>query len=171
MTDDISVEEIKKTFGPAFEIQPLLAQLELHEVRLLESSSFLKLDIDEFNIASLKQNIYIEFRRHQEKSKIAFVFHLKLTGNSNVDDVIFSITAKYGAIYTSKTEVHFADEKVTKFSQIVGLNVIWPYWREFVQTITSRMSIPPLSLPLIRPGDLQFEKTTPENKSEDATKP
>jgi preprotein translocase subunit SecB len=160
MTEDRSIiEDIKKTFGPALEIQPLLSQLILREVRLLESSNFLKVSSDEFKITNIEQNIYIEPRQNLETSVIALVFHLKLKGKSDADEEMLRVAAKYGAIYNLKTKEQFEDEIISKFSQFVGLNVIWPYWREFVQTMTSRMGLPPLTLPLVRPGDLQFEKT------------
>ena len=138
-------------------------------MRLLESSSYLKVDIDEFKVTNIEQSIYIECHQNQERSIIVLVFHLKLVGKSDTDDILLRVAAKYGAIYNIKTEGQIEQEIISKFSQLVGLNVVWPYWREFVQTMTNRMGLPPLSLPLMRPGDLQFAKAHKENEVQEGT--
>jgi preprotein translocase subunit SecB len=165
MSEDLSIEEIKKTFGSAIEIQPVLSKLALHEVRLLESSSYLKVDINEFKITSIEQNIYIECHQDKEKSKVFLQNHFKLTGKSDANDEILRITAKFGTVYNNSSKAQFDQNIIVKFAQLVGLNIIWPYWREFVQTMTARMSLPPLSLPLVRPGDLEFVKVQDDSET------
>src|SRR5262249_40446204 len=55
-------------------------------------------------------------------------------------------------------DIHFecsttADEDVVrKFAQTETRQLIWPYFREFVSTITARMGIPPVEIPLVVPS-------------------
>lgn len=37
------------------------------------------------------------------------------------------------------------------FGQMNGVYNVWPYWREFVQSMTVRMGLPPLTVPVFRP--------------------
>ena len=41
-------------------------------------------------------------------------------------------------------------EQLLSFAHHVGTLVVWPYWRELVQSTTARMGLPSLTLPLIR---------------------
>jgi hypothetical protein len=42
----------------------------------------------------------------------------------------------------------------------------WPYWREFVQSATSRMGLPVLRMPLIMPAEIKFDIQQPADKSQ-----
>jgi hypothetical protein len=50
------------------------------------------------------------------------------------------------------------------FSQTVGVQNVWPYWREFVQSMPARMGLPPLRMPLLNPAQLTF--TPDQNQAE-----
>lgn len=65
-----------------------------------------------------------------------------------------SILASFVAQY-SITET-FSDQKFfQKFTQQVGVLNIWPYWREFAQSMTTRMGLPPFAAPLINVNELK----------------
>jgi hypothetical protein len=40
---------------------------------------------------------------------------------------------------------------IAAFGELNGLYNAWPYWREFVQSMTVRMGLPPLTMPVFRP--------------------
>jgi hypothetical protein len=42
------------------------------------------------------------------------------------------------------------------FARVNGIYNAWPYWREYVQSVTSRMGFPGLTLPVFRLSDLNF---------------
>lgn len=48
------------------------------------------------------------------------------------------------------------------FGELNGLYNVWPYWREYVQSTTVRMGLPPLTIPVFRPLD---EGAVPEGKT------
>jgi len=49
------------------------------------------------------------------------------------------------------------------FAELNGTYNAWPYWREFVQSITSRMELPTLTIPVFRFSSLPSKKVTNEN--------
>ncbi|HCA9977659.1 TPA: hypothetical protein MYL91_000617 [Klebsiella pneumoniae] len=62
--------------------------------------------------------------------------------------VIFSIEATFEAIYRSKRTL--TKEELEEFGkQNVGFNV-WPFWREYVQSSTSRMGINSITVPFFK---------------------
>lgn len=40
---------------------------------------------------------------------------------------------------------------IDAFGELNGVFNVWPYWREFVQNMTVRMGLPPLTVPVYRP--------------------
>lgn len=67
---------------------------------------------------------------------------------SENDETIFSIEAIFEAIYRSKREL--TKEELEEFGkQNVGFNV-WPFWREYVQSCTSRMGINSITVPFFK---------------------
>ena len=161
MVANTTVEEIKKSFGPALEVYPLTKQLELFDLRLLESTSAIKLDANVQNITNITQSVNVGVNQVSEPARVAFQYSLLISGLSEKQEEIIRISARYGEMFRIISGETFADYQLQKFGQLVGINTIWPYWREFVQTITSRMGLPPLTLPVMRPSDLKFSE---ENK-------
>jgi preprotein translocase subunit SecB len=159
---DKKLEEIKKIFGPVVEVYPLVKQLELIDLRLLESSSSLARHVEIKNVTKINQGVNISFKRCDDNSNILIIYIVSVVGVSENRDEIIRITATYGEIYRSSSSDSFSDDAIAKFGQYIGLNTVWPYWREFVQSITTRMSLPPLTLPMIRPGSFEFTKDQKE---------
>ncbi len=79
-----------------------------------------------------------------------------LTGNNPDGQDGFRIDANYGVMYRMESLPDFTPEQINGFGQVLGLSNVWPFWREFVQSITARMGFPPLTLPIIRPAQMQF---------------
>ena len=167
MAVDRTLKEIKIAFGPAIEVYPLAKQLELIDLRLLDSASTIKLDTEIQNVTNINHSINISFNKLNEPARIAFQYSLSVFGVSKSQEEVIRISATYGEMFRVKSGETFPNDKLEIFGQIVGLNIIWPFWREFVQTITTRMNIPPLTLPIMRPGDFQFTK---DKKEEDTQK-
>jgi hypothetical protein len=42
-----------------------------------------------------------------------------------------------------------SDEMATAFGKMNGIHNVWPYWREYVQSISVRVGLPPITLPLM----------------------
>ena len=100
------------------------------------------------NYFSIKDDIQFDDKLLTEDT-IAFYQKYQLTTyEKNKRDFAFKIVAKY--------EVTFKQEQILskEFWHIFsGLNLhinTWPYFREFVQNMTQRINVPPLTLQLLK---------------------
>lgn len=75
-----------------------------------------------------------------------------------------SVLASFVATY-SVVEPFIDKETVEKLVQQIALLNVWPYWREFVQTMTVRMGLPAFPVPLIYREKLIQEDCGDEDKS------
>lgn len=94
-----------------------------------------------------------------DNEKAAFVnlkIKLDVTYDGDKAKPVISILASFIAEFTI-LEPHSDKETFNKFLNQIGLLGIWPYWREFVQSMTTRMGLPAFPVPLINiaalPGD------------------
>ncbi len=67
-----------------------------------------------------------------------------------------TITADYLLVYSLVSFEEITDEHVDAFAGFNGVYNGWPYWREFVQGMMSRLGVPPLTLPVYRPARCGF---------------
>ncbi len=75
-------------------------------------------------------------------------------GESAAAKPILKIAAIFLAIYSLPAECIFKPEALDAFGKTNGVFNIWPYWRELLQSITTRMGLPPLTLSVFRiPSD------------------
>jgi len=60
------------------------------------------------------------------------------------------IKATFLLMYRAVSLDDITEETVELFAKTNGIFNAWPYWREFVQNTTSRMNLPPLTIPVFR---------------------
>jgi hypothetical protein len=69
--------------------------------------------------------------------------------------VVMQIEASFCTSYAKKTDIHIPDDVdslVTYAEYLMTINPIsdaWPYWREFVQSMSARLGFPALTVPLL----------------------
>jgi hypothetical protein len=56
--------------------------------------------------------------------------------------------------YTFPPSESFSDDDLTHFACISGVMHSWPYFRSEVQALTTKMELPPLTLPLLLSGQI-----------------
>jgi hypothetical protein len=67
----------------------------------------------------------------------------------------FHITADYVLVYKiDKPPVGITPETATAFGKMNGIHNIWPYWREYVQSTSTRAGFPPFPIPLMTVGSM-----------------
>ena len=97
-----------------------------------------------------------EVDRDQDKFSIKIPFTLKavpsdpLLNESSEADPIFQIQASFMLRYGAKSIAEFDDSVFEAFAKTNGVFNAWPYWREFVQSMTLRMGIPGVTIPVFR---------------------
>jgi hypothetical protein len=69
-----------------------------------------------------------------------------------------SLQAAFDLLYELPKAKDFSAAALSHFANVNGVYNAWPYWRELVQSITVRMGLPPVVLPVFRiapPGQEQ----------------
>ncbi len=59
------------------------------------------------------------------------------------------IDADFMLDYSIKESSPITDEGAAAFGRINGIHNAWPYWREYVQSTSMRVGLPPIALPLM----------------------
>ena len=86
-----------------------------------------------------------------EENNLLITYEYELQGISTNDKIrFFKIKSIFKIIYSVENPSDINDEFFEIFSHFTLEMLMWPYFRELVQNITSRMSIPPLTLPMKR---------------------
>lgn len=65
---------------------------------------------------------------------------------------LVSVSAVFRAHYELASDASLAEADLEAFAKINSTFNVWPYWREFVQSATTRMGFPALTLPPLTIG-------------------
>jgi preprotein translocase subunit SecB len=105
------------------------------------------------------RTIQAQLMLHENGKEAAVVFQFKLEmtyeGEESKPPAV-SIFASYVVNY-EVVETFSNQQKLKEFLEKVAMLNVWPYWREFVQSMTTRMGLPPFPEPLIYMHELLKE--------------
>lgn len=81
------------------------------------------------------------------------------------------IQGEYELEYSIESFDQIKPENIKAFGSMNGIYNAWPYWREFVQSMTVRMGLPPLTLPVMTGTFLEnyYKEHKQENSQEMAS--
>jgi hypothetical protein len=132
-------------------VRQLIVRAELQSVRLAKCKVSTKpraaeSDKDHVAFALITK---ADGKRDGERLDCEFSFTLNATHES-LDSKPMEILLTLEATYKVPSEITFSPKQVRAFAKTNGMLNVWPYWREFVQSVTSRAGLPPLTLPLFR---------------------
>lgn len=82
-----------------------------------------------------------------DDSNFLIIQKYSLSADKN-EKAYLTIECVYNLKYTSKDKI--TDDFFNVFKNISIPNTLWPYFRELVNDITSKMHLPPLILPLVK---------------------
>ncbi len=81
------------------------------------------------------------------------------------ENAFLTIAATFLLLYSIKDADDLSDDAFRSFAELNGTYNAWPYWREFVQSMTTRMDLPTLTIPVFRlpcaPAELPSAQETP----------
>lgn len=131
---------------------------EIEDVRLLKA----QVEAPEF--ADPDKPLQFQFTStpsaHYEDGADAFVISVEYElsvsqdGSSDAEDadevIVASINFTFAALYSKPIEDSFADEALEAFAKTTGSFAVYPYAREYVQDVTGRLGLPPLTLGLFK---------------------
>jgi hypothetical protein len=84
-----------------------------------------------------------------EVGEMRLYFDLRVKGRRE-DDVLLDIAGRLEAIYKLPPDESPTANQIKAFAKSNGMLNVWSYWREFVQSATTRAGLAPLTLPLFR---------------------
>ena len=139
---------MKKSNLSPEEYSKMLSSIELRQI-LLNDCSAKKHDIKSKG-GTIDLDISMRPGYDQNANEANFLVTYKLEGikrSDSEEEKVFTISASFLLSYLKKKEVEITKEFVNIFKENSIELVSWPYFREFVQNMISRMGFPPLTLP------------------------
>ncbi len=133
--------------------------IQIEDVRLVE----LKVEAKEATInpaeTALRVNDSSRFDNLSDGFEIFHTYHLIFESVSKEDNQ-GEIKATFGIRFTSETKLTESYFKI--FSQINLKMNTWPYWREIVQNMISKMGWPGFTMPLLKTLEKSESKVSPD---------
>jgi hypothetical protein len=140
-------------------------KLALQDIRLVESHSKLGRMKDVLP-PEASQTVGVNIQMNPAAKAVIVVVSIKvvcLYEDSQEADPPVMISANFGLSYTFSKPI--SRKLLGQLAQQVALLNVWPYWREFVQSISLRMGLPAFPVPLMNFGTLGMrEPGTVEDK-------
>lgn len=113
-------------------------------IRLLKSSIEAKAWTDDAPV-TLQHSFDATAELHREAKSLSVHTSLEIVAGD-----VLRVVADFLLDYTvSDSPVEITDEAADAFGKMNGIHNIWPYWREYVQSVSARAGLPPLVVPLI----------------------
>jgi len=154
-------------------------QVELEEVKLLmsEFSQLPTADQGE-KLFNVDRTVSVEANKDQNMIIVFPNFELKGYSDKKMakqDEPFLKIRAMFALVYKAKDLSNLSEKAFDSFGQANGVYNAWPYWREFVQNVTTRMGLPPLTIPVFRivaqpPKEASTRKRATKKKNEEGQK-
>jgi preprotein translocase subunit SecB len=85
------------------------------------------------------------------------------------DAAAMTVTADFLVEYSIKADV--PENAAFAFAQATAPFNSWPYWREFVQSMTTRLGMPALTVPLFKLSEIEFEGELPDGLTTEEESP
>jgi preprotein translocase subunit SecB len=83
------------------------------------------------------------------RATIRFALQARETGKRDAKPA-FRVDVSFELVYKIPPDLHPSGAELRAFAETNAVFNAWPYWREFVQSMTARTNLPPLTLPLFR---------------------
>jgi preprotein translocase subunit SecB len=130
----------------------IASRVQIKSVRLLNARV-------NFNPSEISEGLMVKFGFDAEASKnenektisvrSKFQTSALKEEEPDVKKTLVRIQGEYELEYSIDSFDKIKPENIKAFGEMNGVYNAWPYWREFVQSITVRMGLPPLTLPVM----------------------
>jgi preprotein translocase subunit SecB len=148
------------------------SRIQIKAVRLVETSARQVVSGDKLP-QQLDLAIKTEASLDPETLKIAVDVRCSLAARyadaGQEAQVPVSIAAVFRVEYSCDSSQNLTKESIDAFGELNGVYNVWPYWREYVQSVLVRMGLPPLTIPVFRPMSDSWPIPRPSSHSEPST--
>jgi hypothetical protein len=126
---------------------------------VLEEISLVNAQINRHSLSISREHLTLESKCSTkilplEKDKnilpILCNFRIVAFADKSPDKIVMSIEASFCTAYVLKPIEEFDPADIDHFAKINPIYNAWAYWREFVQSMTTRMGFPALTIPLLK---------------------
>ena len=138
-------------------LKALIAGVEIEGVRLVEATAETKArSPSDTGAVKLLTDYKAEVHEQQDGGTFFVVATMRasLVPKEAEGNPLFSVTTSFELQYRIPKEFSVDSKTLATFAETNGIFNIWPYWREFVQSIVARMGLPPVMLPVLRGRDV-----------------
>jgi len=128
-------------------------RVEIQDIRLMETSAKQAIKGSELP-TELELGIKTEALVDLAEPQIAVLVSFTLQGRYEDGDakhLPLRVVAVFCMKYSLSSTKGLEKENYDAFAELNGVFNAWPYWREYVQSVTVRMGLPPLMVPVYRP--------------------
>jgi preprotein translocase subunit SecB len=135
-------------------------RVQIRDIKLLECAADQKLFDDDLP-RHITTNITAEFHFDAESLRLVVYPHLLLMvkeKDASPNNYFVKIEARFAIVYALRAAEGLDHEHFDAFAERNGIYNVWPYWREFVQSMTVRMGLPPLTVPVFRVGTSKLKQ-------------
>ena len=129
------------------------ARVQIRSLHLVEMAGKREL-LDKELPTELSFTVTTEATADQDKGEIFVAVKFELVGaysNHPAKAPGLQIRAVFHLLYGIKSFDGLTKGHIDAFGDLNGVYNAWPFWREYVQSTTSRMGLPPLTIPVFRP--------------------
>jgi len=150
MSDTVASQSDVNPFELAI---PVSDRVQMQSILIMESHSRRAEDeriaLGGFSLKNEFSNLGVEIRDNCISVRISFALRSIRDGETEADPVLV-IGALFVLIYSIPSTEGIEDRNLAAFAATNGVYNAWPYWREYVQSTSVRMGLPPIAVPVFR---------------------
>ena len=123
--------------------------LSLDDVKMISFSGSTEIgSLRELGRAEARIGTKVETRTEPESKTVVVraSMEVKVAPKDDPDHLKLEIVCTFELRYSGLPAEAFLEEDLDRFGNGAGLQAAWPYMREFVQSATARMNLPPLTI-------------------------
>src|SRR3990172_11702643 len=140
--------------NPALELTPTIAGAMRRKMLRMHSFSASRLPRADVRVENeqAKINLKLQSEANSEAKLLKFEAALKVeASHSSQPNEAMRLSGVYHVEIIVRDPVQFpgTEDALTAIGSGLVVRVVWPFWREFVISSTSRLGFPPLTLPMI----------------------
>ncbi len=137
-------------------IKSLISAVQIEDIRLVDVSAITRVrspkDVESITLHVNKSATASE--RHEDGTFfVTAIIDTQLITEKTKNKPIVAIKAGFELRYKVPQGFIASKNDLNIFASINSIYNVWPYWREFIQNIFTRMNLPPVILPLFRVAD------------------
>jgi hypothetical protein len=101
---------------------------------------------------------------------VDFEFEGRATDTDAETDAAIQLDATFTLVYKWKPEAAYPEGAEADFARLNGAYNVWPYWRELVQTVSGRVGLAGIVVPVFRAQDFEMRFKGITDQTEHAKK-